>query len=302
MSSDLTAWELTPQLTERIERDPSCVVVIVGPTGTGKSDLSLDIAERFNGEVVNTDSMQFYRGMDIGTAKLSVEERRGIPHHLLDIMDVTEEASVAEFQTAARETIDDILSRGKRAVLAGGSGLYVRAAIDKLEFPPTDPHLRDALENRAKAEGTGSLVAELERVDPESAQRVNDERRIIRALEVFQLTGRPFTSYMPQREYVRDTVQIGVDLERPVLHERLALRVHRMVDAGLLDEVKRLDAHGLREGRTASHAIGYQQFLKVIDGELTTDQAIESTIVATRQFARRQVTWFKADPRVTWLK
>ncbi|WP_271395210.1 tRNA (adenosine(37)-N6)-dimethylallyltransferase MiaA [Neomicrococcus lactis] len=292
---------LTPELTERIALNPSCVVVIVGPTGTGKSDLSLDLAEQFEGEIVNTDAMQFYRGMDIGTAKLSVAERRGLPHHLLDILDVTEEASVATFQTQVRETIDDIVARGKRAILVGGSGLYVRAAIDHLEFPPTDAEVRAALQDRANAEGLDVLKGELAQVDPESASRLSDERRIIRALEVFQLTGRPFTSFMPQREYLRDTVQIGLDMDRAALHERLALRVHRMAEAGLLDEVERLGKQGLRDGKTASRAIGYQQFLSVLDGEMSVDVAIESTIVATRQFARRQVTWFKADPRVTWL-
>ncbi|MGY5318499.1 tRNA (adenosine(37)-N6)-dimethylallyltransferase MiaA [Neomicrococcus lactis] len=292
---------LTPELTERIALNPSCVVVIVGPTGTGKSDLSLDLAEQFDGEIVNTDAMQFYRGMDIGTAKLSVAERRGLPHHLLDILDVTEEASVATFQTQVRETIDDIVARGKRAILVGGSGLYVRAAIDHLEFPPTDAEVRAALQDRANAEGLDVLKAELAQVDPESASRLSDERRIIRALEVFQLTGRPFTSFMPQREYLRDAVQIGLDMDRAALHERLALRVHRMAEAGLLDEVERLEKQGLRDGKTASRAIGYQQFLSVLDGEMSVDVAIESTIVATRQFARRQVTWFKADPRVTWL-
>lgn len=294
--------ELSPELTERLALNPSCVVVIVGPTGTGKSDLSLNLAEEFNGEIVNTDSMQFYRGMDIGTAKLSVAERRGIPHHLLDIMDVTEEASVATFQTQAREAIADIVSRGKRAILVGGSGLYVRAAIDHLEFPPTDPNVRNAIERRAGEEGFDKLVQRLQEVDPESARRLTDERRIIRALEVYELTGRPFTSFMPQREYLLDTVQIGLDMDRPVLHERLALRVNRMVENGLLEEVKRLEKVGLRDGKTASRAIGYQQFLDVIDGTLSEAQAMESTIIATRQFARRQVTWFKADPRVTWLK
>lgn len=294
--------ELSPELTERVALNPSCVVVIVGPTGTGKSDLSLDLAEQFNGEIVNTDAMQFYRGMDIGTAKLPVDERRGIAHHLLDTMDVTEEASVAAFQSQARTAIDDIVGRGKRAILVGGSGLYVRAAIDHLEFPPTDPKVREVLEVRVQEEGLEKLVSELQAVDPESAQRLHDERRIIRALEVFHLTGRPFTSFMPQRDYLRETVQIGLDMERPTLHERLALRVHRMVEAGLLDEVERLERVGLREGKTASRAIGYQQFLNVVDGKMSVDEAKESTIIATRQFARRQVTWFKADPRVTWLK
>lgn len=276
------------------------VIAIVGPTGTGKSDLAVELALRLGGEVVNTDAMQFYRGMDIGTAKLSVAERKGVPHHLLDILDVREEASVSAFQTAARAAIEDIHSRGKRAILAGGSGLYVRAALDVLEFPGTDPAVRARLESEAESEGVSTLARRLAELDPVSAERLNDARRIIRALEVYEVTGRPFSAYMPRREYVQPTVQIGLDMDRAVLHGRLAARVHRMVEAGLLDEVARLDAQGLREGKTASRALGYAQFLRVLDGDAATEQAAEQTIVATRQFARRQVTWFKADPRVQW--
>lgn len=276
------------------------VIAIVGPTGTGKSDLAVELALRLGGEVVNTDAMQFYRGMDIGTAKLSVAERKGVPHHLLDILDVREEASVSAFQTAARAAIEDIHSRGKRAILAGGSGLYVRAALDVLEFPGTDPAVRARLESEAESEGVSTLARRLAELDPVSAERLNDARRIIRALEVYEVTGRPFSAYMPRREYVQPTVQIGLDMDRAVLHGRLAARVHRMVEAGLIDEVARLDAQGLREGKTASRALGYAQFLRVLDGDAATEQAAEQTIVATRQFARRQVTWFKADPRVQW--
>ncbi|MGN6405418.1 tRNA (adenosine(37)-N6)-dimethylallyltransferase MiaA [Sinomonas sp.] len=276
------------------------VIAIVGPTGTGKSDLAVELALRLGGEVVNTDAMQFYRGMDIGTAKLSVAERKGVPHHLLDILDVREEASVSAFQTAARAAIEDIHSRGKRAILAGGSGLYVRAALDVVEFPGTDPAVRARLESEAESEGVSTLARRLAELDPVSAERLNDARRIIRALEVYEVTGRPFSAYMPRREYVQPTVQIGLDMDRAVLHGRLAARVHRMVEAGLIDEVARLDAQGLREGKTASRALGYAQFLRVLDGDAATEQAAEQTIVATRQFARRQVTWFKADPRVQW--
>ncbi|HKU09774.1 MAG TPA: tRNA (adenosine(37)-N6)-dimethylallyltransferase MiaA [Sinomonas sp.] len=276
------------------------VIAIVGPTGTGKSDLAVELALRLGGEVVNTDAMQFYRGMDIGTAKLSVAERKGVPHHLLDILDVREEASVSAFQTAARAAIEDIHSRSKRAILAGGSGLYVRAALDVLEFPGTDPAVRARLESEAESEGVSTLARRLAELDPVSAARLSDARRIIRALEVYEVTGRPFSAYMPRREYMQPTVQIGLDMDRAVLHGRLAARVHRMVEAGLLDEVARLDAQGLREGKTASRALGYAQFLRVLDGDAATEQAAEQTIVATRQFARRQVTWFKADPRVQW--
>lgn len=277
------------------------VIAVVGPTGSGKSDLAVDLALELDGEVINADAMQFYRGMDIGTAKITEAERRGVPHHLLDILDVTEEASVSDFQRQARAAVADIHGRGKRAILAGGSGLYVRAALDVLEFPGTDPGIRARLERENEAAGTAPLLERLQNVDPVSAGRLGDARRIIRALEVFELTGRPFSSFMPSREYVQPAVQIGLDVDRDVLKERLADRVHRMVDQGLLAEVERLDAAGLRRGRTAPRALGYAQFLKVLDGEADVAQAAEETIVATRQFARRQLTWFRADPRITWL-
>jgi tRNA dimethylallyltransferase len=239
--------------------------------------------------------------MDIGTAKITEAERHGVPHHLLDTMDVTEEASVSAFQQDCRALIDDIHARGRRAILVGGSGLYVRAALDVLEFPGTDPDLRKALEDEAAAHGLSPLLDRLRTVDPVSAGRLGDARRIIRALEVHQLTGRPFSSFMPVREYVRPTVQIGLDVDRDLLRDRLAVRVHRMVEAGLLEEVRALDAAGLRRGKTASRALGYAQFLRVLDGDAEVPAAAEETIVATRQFARRQLTWFRADLRITWL-
>ncbi|MDF2051036.1 tRNA (adenosine(37)-N6)-dimethylallyltransferase MiaA [Arthrobacter sp. Cr_A7] len=277
------------------------VIAVVGPTGSGKSDLAVSLALELDGEVVNADAMQFYRGMDIGTAKITQAERRGVPHHLLDILDVTQEASVSDFQQQARQLIGEIHARGKRAILVGGSGLYVRAALDVLEFPGTDPQLRQRLEAELVAQGTSALLARLHAVDPVSAGRLSDDRRIIRALEVYELTGRPFSSFMPQREYVQPAVQIGLAVDREALRERLALRVHAMVDNGLLAEVRRLDAQGLREGKTAPRALGYSQFLQVIDGTATQAEAAEDTIVATRQFARRQLTWFRADPRISWL-
>jgi tRNA dimethylallyltransferase len=277
------------------------VIAVVGPTGSGKSDLAVSLALELDGEVVNADAMQFYRGMDIGTAKITQAERRGVPHHLLDILDVTQEASVSDFQQQARQLIGEIHARGKRAILVGGSGLYVRAALDVLEFPGTDPQLRQRLEADLAAQGTSALLARLHAVDPVSAGRLSDDRRIIRALEVHELTGRPFSSFMPQREYVQPAVQIGLAVDREALRERLALRVHAMVDNGLLAEVRRLDAQGLREGKTAPRALGYSQFLQVIDGTATQAEAAEDTIVATRQFARRQLTWFRADPRISWL-
>ena len=277
------------------------VIAVVGPTGSGKSDLAVNLALQLDGEVINADAMQFYRGMDIGTAKITPAERKGVPHHLLDILDVTQEASVSDFQQQAREVIADVHARGKRAILAGGSGLYVRAALDVLEFPGTDPLLRARLEAEQAERGTQELLARLRIVDPVSADRLSDARRIIRALEVHELTGRPFSSFMPRREYYQPAVQVGLSFDREVLRERLAARVHGMVDAGLLDEVRRLDALGLRGGKTASRALGYSQFLQVVDGTSTVDTAAEATIVATRQFARRQLTWFRADPRITWL-
>ncbi|MDT0171255.1 tRNA (adenosine(37)-N6)-dimethylallyltransferase MiaA [Pseudarthrobacter sp. BRE9] len=277
------------------------VIAVVGPTGSGKSDLAVNLALELDGEVINADAMQFYRGMDIGTAKITMAERRGVPHHLLDILDVTQEASVSDFQHQAREVIDDIHARGKRVILAGGSGLYVRAALDILEFPGTDPELRARLEADHAQLGTPALLDRLRTVDPASADRVSDARRIIRALEVHELTGRPFSSFMPRREYYQPAVQVGLGVDREVLRERLALRVHRMVASGLLEEVRLLDARGLRRGKTASRALGYSQFLRVIDGTSTVADAAEETILATRQFARRQLTWFRADPRITWL-
>ncbi|MDR6437443.1 tRNA dimethylallyltransferase [Paenarthrobacter nicotinovorans] len=276
------------------------VIAVVGPTGSGKSDLGVGLALALDGEVINADALQFYRGMDIGTAKISVDERRGVPHHLLDIMDVTQEASVADFQADCRRAIAEIRSRGKRPILVGGSGLYVRAALDVLEFPGTDSAVRKALEEEFDADGLAPLRARLEHVDPVSAARLGDARRVIRALEVHQLTGRPFSSFMPQRQYFQPALQIGLSVDREVLRERLALRVHRMVEVGLLEEVERLDAAGLRKGKTASRALGYSQFLNVLDNRADVATAAEETIVATRQFARRQLTWFRADPRITW--
>ena len=283
------------------------ILAVVGPTGTGKSALAVALAKKLGGECINADSMQFYRGMNIGTAKITPAETQGVAHHLIDIMDLTEEASVAEFQAHAREVITDIASRGKYPILVGGSGLYVRAALDKLELPGTDPAVRARLEEESRAHGIGALRARLADVDPDSAAKLNDERRIIRALEVYEVTGRPFSAFMPTREYVSDTLQIGLNMDRARLHERLHNRVVAMEKAGLLAEVEQLAARGLRQGKTASRAIGYAQFLRALDSQTsgadqryTVAQAIEDTTVATRQFARRQLTWFRADPRVHW--
>lgn len=276
------------------------VIAVIGPTGTGKSDLSIALAQELGGEIVNADALQFYRGMDIGTAKLPVQERGGIPHHLLDIMDVHEEASVARFQADARAAFAGIRSRGAVPILVGGSGLYVRAALDEIDFPPTDPEVRRRLEAEVSEHGPGPLARRLAEVDPASAARNLDERRMVRALEVFEISGKPFSSYMPEREYHQPAVQIGLNIDRALLHQRLEQRVARMQELGLLDEVRELDAGGLRDGKTASRAIGYAQFLAVLDGSMKESEAAEKTVIATRQFARRQVTWFNADERVQW--
>ncbi|MFE6104325.1 tRNA (adenosine(37)-N6)-dimethylallyltransferase MiaA [Streptomyces laurentii] len=279
------------------------VIAVVGPTAAGKSDLGVFLAQQLGGEVVNADSMQLYRGMDIGTAKLTVEERGGVPHHLLDIWDVTEAASVAEYQRLARAEIDRLLSVGRTPVLVGGSGLYVRGAIDALEFPGTDPEVRARLDAELEERGSGVLHARLAEADPEAARAIlpGNGRRIVRALEVIEITGKPFTANLPGHESVYDTVQIGVDVARPELDERIATRVDRMWEAGLVDEVRALEAHGLREGRTASRALGYQQVLAALAGECTEDEARAETVRATKRFARRQDSWFRRDPRVHWL-
>ncbi|MBE1514035.1 tRNA (adenosine(37)-N6)-dimethylallyltransferase MiaA [Nesterenkonia halotolerans] len=280
------------------------LVVIVGPTASGKSALGIELARRLDGEIINADSMQLYRGMDIGTAKVTPAETGEIPHHLLDVLEVTSEASVAAFQEQARQIVEQIRSRGRTPIMVGGSGLYVRAAIDVIEFPPTDPQLRTRLTERLQEEGAAALRLELRAADPESAAVIKDDRRLVRALEVVQLTGRTFSSFMPQRTYepsLGPVVQLGLDVDRALLHERIALRVQQMAEQGMLQEVQALEAAGLREGRTASRAIGYQQFLQVLDGQIDQAEAVESTTVATRKFARRQETWFRADPRVSWL-
>ncbi|MEU5775547.1 tRNA (adenosine(37)-N6)-dimethylallyltransferase MiaA [Streptomyces venezuelae] len=279
------------------------VIAVVGPTAAGKSDLGVFLAQRLGGEIVNADSMQLYRGMDIGTAKLTPEERGGVPHHLLDIWDVTEAASVAEYQKLARTEIDRLLAEGRWPILVGGSGLYVRGAVDHLEFPGTDPEVRARLEEELTVCGSGALHARLAVADPDAARAIlpSNARRIVRALEVIEITGKPFTANLPSHESVYDTIQIGVDVARPELDERIATRVDRMWERGLVDEVRALEAQGLREGRTAARALGYQQVLAALAGECTEDEARAETVRATKRFARRQDSWFRRDPRVHWL-
>lgn len=279
------------------------VVAVVGPTAAGKSALSIALAHALDGEVVNADSMQLYRGMDIGTAKLTVAERGGVPHHLLDIWEVTEPASVAEYQRLARAAVDDILSRGRVPLLVGGSGLYVRAVLERFEFPGTDAVLRERLERELAEVGPAPLHARLRAADPVAAESIlpGNGRRIVRALEVIELTGAPFTASLPQPTPYYPSVQLGVDLDTGLLDERVALRVDRMWADGLVGETRGLLGRGLAQGRTASRALGYQQVLRLLAGELTESQAHEETVRATRRFVRRQRSWFRRDPRIRWL-
>ncbi len=280
------------------------VIAIVGPTAAGKSELAVSLALALGGEVVNADSMQLYRGMDIGTAKLSAQERRGVPHHLIDIMEVTESATVASFQRLARYVIDECRRRGVPPILVGGSALYVRAVLDRFEFPGTDERIRRRLEGELADIGTYALHERLAALDPDAAAAIlpSNGRRIVRALEVIELTGRPYAAALPAREYVYDrVVQLGLDVPRDVLDARIAARVDRMWEAGLVEEVRNLEHAGLRYGRTASRALGYAQVLRVLDGDWTEERARAETVRATRRFARRQDAWFRKDPRIRWL-
>jgi tRNA dimethylallyltransferase len=279
------------------------VIAVVGATATGKSALAIALARALPGEVVNADSMQLYQGMDIGTAKEPESARHGVPHHLLDIWPVTRTANVADYQKLARAAIDGIIARGRVPVLVGGSGLYIRAALDDLKFHGTDRGTRARLESELAELGPAALHARLVALDPAAAAAIlpSNGRRIVRALEVIELTGRPFTATMPAYEQVRPAVQLGLTLPRAELDRRIAARVEAMWQAGLEAEVKDLVPAGLRDGQTASRALGYQQLLRHLDGDLTLDEARDDTVRATRRFARRQESWFRRDPRVHWL-
>ena len=301
-----------PQPHDRADRDAGSpdaaqvtgdVVAVVGPTATGKTALSLALAHALGGEVVNADSMQLYRGMDIGTAKLGPDEREGVPHHAFDLWEITEAASVAEYQGVARAAIDDIRRRGRTPLLVGGSGLYVRAVLEHFEFPGTDPDLRARLETELAAVGPVPLHARLAARAPDAAARIlpSNGRRIVRALEVLELTGQPIIARLPQpRPYYR-SVHIGVDLDAATLDERVATRVDGMWRQGFVDEVRALESRGLRRGRTASRALGYQQVLAYLAGECSEERAREDTVRATRRFVRRQWSWFGRDDRIVWL-
>jgi tRNA dimethylallyltransferase len=281
------------------------VVAVVGPTAAGKSDLSVALCKRLHGEVVNADAMQVYRGMDIGTAKISTAERDDVPHHLLDILDVTETATVAEFQQLARAAIDDCITRQVVPVLAGGSALYVRAILDDFVFPGTDARVRERLEDELEEIGSGALHERLSTVDPAAAAQIlpSNGRRIVRALEVIEITGGPYVATLPEHHYVYPgAVQIGLDVPRPELDERIGLRVDRMFDAGFVAEVRDLLNKGLLEGKTANRALGYSQVIALLNGEIGEQEARERTAQSTRRFARRQDSWFRKDQRIVWLR
>ncbi|MGI8417707.1 MAG: tRNA (adenosine(37)-N6)-dimethylallyltransferase MiaA [Nakamurella sp.] len=276
------------------------LVVIAGPTGTGKSDLAIAMAERLDGEVINADSMQLYRGMDIGTAKVTSTQRQRVPHHLLDVLDVTETASVAVYQLRARAIIEQLLSAGRTPILAGGSGLYVQAVIDEIAFPGTDPAVRDRFLRLVDERGAAAMHAELAAVDPRSAATIlpTDGRRIGRALEVNEITGKPFATTLPVQGPARYSAAVlGLELPTDRLDARLSDRVDAMMAAGFLQEVHDLLDRGLRDGSTARRALGYAQLIEAIDGRRSIDDAVADTVQATRRFVRRQRSWFRRDTR-----
>ena len=283
------------------------VIVVAGPTAAGKSALGVGLARALGGEVINADSMQLYRGMDIGTAKLTAPERQGVPHHLLDVWDVRQAANVADYQQLARAVIGDVTARGRVPILVGGSGLYIRGALGDLNFPGTDHAVRERLEAELAAEGAPALHARLAALDPAAAAAIlpSNGRRIVRALEVIEISGRPFTATLPAHESScpaeQITVQIGVRVPREELDRRIAARVDAMWRGGFSGEVRHLERDGLREGRTASRALGYAQMLRHLAGEWTLEQARDETVRATKRLARRQESWFRRDPRITWL-
>lgn len=281
------------------------VLAIVGPTASGKSGLAVSIAQRLGGaEVIGTDSMQVYRGMDIGTATPSERERGGIPHRMVDVWEPSHHVSVAEFQEWARREIDAVITAGRVPIVVGGSGLFVSAVLDDLRFPGTDAQVRARLESELESVGAAEMHRRLKAVDPEAAAAIlpSNGRRIVRALEVIELTGEPFRARLPDPVDVYPTVRVGLDIPRPELDARIEARVDAMWDAGFVDEVRMLAASGLRDAPTASRALGYQEILRHLAGEWDEDEARRRTIEATRRFARRQQRWFRRDPRIRWLR
>jgi tRNA dimethylallyltransferase len=281
------------------------VIVICGATATGKSDLAVALARQIDGEVINADSMQLYKGMDIGTAKISLEERQGVPHHLMDLLDVTEDANVAWYQEKAREKITEVHSRNKSAIIVGGTGLYIKAILDDLNFPDTDPVVRTELELEYATKGIEPLFERLEKLDPAAALAIDkaNSRRVIRALEVIKITGKPFTANLPRKESTRypEAFQFGLVMERELLGEKISARVERMWQAGFVEEVESLIEAGITRGTTAQKALGYSQVIAYKEGKISEEEAIEETKRATRQYARRQETWFSRDERIMWI-
>lgn len=287
-------------MSQNISNDP--VFVILGPTAVGKTELSLDLAQLINAEIINADSMQLYRGMDIGTAKLPIDQRRGIPHHMLDILDVTELANVSDYQIRGREVIKEIQGRGKRVVVVGGSGLFIQALLEDMQFPPGDPLVRTRLEQETEELGLAAMYAKLMEFDPEAGAKVNpaNARRVIRALEVIEVTGQAPVTSLVALPIVVPSIRVGLRRERPELDARITMRVAKMWEQGFEPEVHALIAAGLREGVTARKALGYAQILAALDGQYPMSDAPERTMIATRQFARRQDSWFGRDTSIIW--
>lgn len=281
---------------------PGKPIAVIGPTAAGKTALSIGLGHALGGEVINADSMQLYRGMDIGTAKASVAEREGIVHHVFDVWEPSVTADVASYQKMARAAIDEVASRGKQPILVGGSGLYIQSALDEFEFPGTDPAIRAHWESQLAKRGPQALHEELLSRDPAAAEKIlpTNGRRLVRALEVVELTG-SFTASLPEPREYYSAIRIGVDVDTDVLDERISQRVDRMWEAGLVDEVRSLAQQGLAEGKTASRALGYKQVLEFLAGECSEEEAKEATARLTRRFVRRQRSWFKRDSRITWL-
>lgn len=278
------------------------VIAIVGPTAVGKTSLSLEIAEKLSAEIINADAMQIYKGMDIGTAKLALSERRGITHHQIDVLDPEEEANVSAYQKQTREIINDLLNKKIQPMLVGGSGLYVNSVLEDLEFPGTNLEIRAKYEEILEEQGVEVLYEMLERIDKEAAQNIlsNNARKIVRALEVNELTGNNFNAKLPEPSPVFSDVRIALDMPRDLLDARIAERVHQMFKDGFVEEVKSLEPK-LRKGKTALRALGYSQVLSLLNGEITEQEAITLTINATKKFARRQLSWFRRDPLIHWL-
>ena len=278
------------------------VIAIVGPTAVGKTSLSLEIAEKLSAEIINADAMQIYKGMDIGTAKLALSERRGITHHQIDVLNPEEEANVSAYQKQTREIINDLLNKKIQPMLVGGSGLYVNSVLEDLEFPGTNLEIRAKYEEILEEQGVEVLFEMLTRIDKEAAQNIlpNNARKIVRALEVNELTGNNFNAKLPEPSPIFSDVRIALDMPRDLLDTRIAERVHQMFKVGFVDEVKSLEPK-LRKGKTALRALGYSQVLSLLNGEITEQEAITLTINATRKFARRQLSWFRRDPLIHWL-